>query len=178
MTKHKEQIILSSERLYFRRHIMADMEVFCAMEQSPEMRRYVGGTSRTRGEAERRFNNNLQSVSDRLSVWATILKSENKYIGRCGLYPHFNPNGEPIKNEATLALYIAHKYWGNGFATEAGQAFIQFGFNELKLKRIVATVEVGNDVSEHIIKKLGFSLVRIEGGLRSFYHFEINNYNS
>ncbi len=173
MEPEKEQIILTSERLLFRQHIMADIDAFCAMEQDPEVRRYVGGKPRTREEAERRFMNSLQPVTDRLSIWATILKSEDKYIGRCGLYPHFNPDGEPIKGEATLAFFIDPKFWGNGFATEAGRAFIQFGINELKVKRIVAVVEIGNEASAHVIRKLGFSLVHTENGPRSFYHFEL-----
>lgn len=176
MEPDKEQIILTSERLLFRQHTMADMEAFCAMEQDPEVRRYVGGNPRTREEAERRFiNGPLQAVNDRMAVWAAILKSENKYIGRCGVYPHYKPEGEIIKDEGTLGFYIAHEYWGNGFATEAGRAFIQFGFNELKLKCIVASVQIGNDASVHVIEKLGFTLAETEHGPRSFYHFVLGN---
>ncbi|MDN5289339.1 MAG: putative ribosomal N-acetyltransferase YdaF [Mucilaginibacter sp.] len=176
MEPGKEQIMLTTERLLFRQHTMADMDAFCAMEQDPEVRRYVGGKPRTREEAEHRFiNDPLQPIDDRMAVWATILKSENRYIGRSGVYPHYKPDGEIIKNEGALSFYIAHEYWGNGFATEAGRAFIQFAFNQLKLKRIVAVVEVGNDASVHIIKKLGFTLVETECGPRSFYHFVLKN---
>jgi len=171
-----EQITLTTERLLFRQHNMADLDAFCAMELDPEVRRYVGGKPRTREEAERRFiNGPLQPVNDRMAVWATILKSKNKYIGRCGVYPHYKPDGEIIKDEGTLGFYIAHEYWGNGFATEAGRAFIQFGFNELKLKRIAASVQVGNDASVHVIEKLGFTLAETEHGHRSFYHFMLEN---
>jgi ribosomal-protein-alanine N-acetyltransferase len=30
-----------------------------------------------------------------------------------------------------LAFYLARAYWGRGLATEAGRAFVNFGFNEL-----------------------------------------------
>ncbi|WP_183572453.1 GNAT family N-acetyltransferase [Mucilaginibacter sp. X5P1] len=167
-------IILVSERLIFRQHIMADMDAYCDMEQDPDVRKFVGGYARSREDAESRFlNGAFQPVNDRLAMWATILKSENKYIGRCGLYPHFNVDGNPIKDEATLAFYIARGYWGRGFATEAGQAFIRFGFDVLKVKRIVATIQVGNDPSVHVIKKLGFMLCHTESGPRSFYHLEL-----
>jgi ribosomal-protein-alanine N-acetyltransferase len=110
-----------------------------------------------------------------MAYWATILKKENTYIGRCGLVPHFDPDNEPIPGEAALGYYIAPKYWGQGFAMEAGKAFIHFGFNELALRLIVATIEKGNDASEHIIKKLGFSLTYTEEGKRTFYHFTLQN---
>src|ERR1700760_3627914 len=116
MEPGKEQIILTSERLLFRRHVLADMDAFCAMEMDPEVRKYVGGRPRTHEEAEQRFMNNLQPASNNLSMWATVLKSENKYIGRCGVYPHFDTVGKPIKDEAALGLYIDSNYWRNGFA--------------------------------------------------------------
>jgi RimJ/RimL family protein N-acetyltransferase len=177
MEPGKEQIIFTSERLLFRQHMMADMDAFCAMEQGPEVRRYVGGKPRTRKEAESRFvNGPLQPVNDRMAVRAIILKSENKHIGRCGVYPHYKPDGEIIKDVGTLGFYIAHEYWGKGYATEAGRAFMHFGFNELKLKRIVATVEVGNAASVRVIEKLGFTLVETEhGSHRSFHHFMLEN---
>lgn len=134
------------------------------------VRRYVGGYPRSREEAEKRFPKDQEMVMDSLGVWATVLKTENRYIGRCGLYPHFNAAGAPIPGEAALGLYIAHPYWGQGFATEAGRAFIDFGFNDLALTRIVATVMEGNDASFHVLQKLGFATASIEPGVRTFHH--------
>jgi [ribosomal protein S5]-alanine N-acetyltransferase len=59
---------------------------------------------------------------------------------------------------------------GRGFATEAGRAFIDFGFNELGIHRIVTAVMEGNDASLHVLQKLGFTTVRIEKGPRTFHH--------
>jgi len=36
-------IILESERLLFRNHKRGDLEIYCAIEADPELRRYVGG---------------------------------------------------------------------------------------------------------------------------------------
>jgi [ribosomal protein S5]-alanine N-acetyltransferase len=165
-----------SERLLFRPHLITDLDDFCAMEMDINVRRYVGGYPRSREEAEKRFpKNQLQEeATNPLGVWATVLKAENKYIGRCGIYPHFSPDGVPIPGEASLGLYIAHPYWGRGFATEAGRAFIDFGFNDLALIRIVTTVMEGNDASLHVLKKLGFTTTSIEPGVRTFHHLALN----
>src|SRR5882757_7766838 len=164
------QIILESERLLFRPHLITDLDDYCTMEMDINVRRYVGGYPRSRENAEQRFpKNQLQKmVTDRLALWATVIKAENIYIGRCGLAPHINPDGEPIPGEAALGFYITPKYWGHGFATEAGQAFINFGFNELMLICIVASVEEGNDASLRVLQKLGFTIVSIEKGARTF----------
>ena len=165
-------IILETERLYFRQHVLADLDAFCAMEADADFRRYVGGAPRPREQAEQRFMNSLKPVTDNLTMWATVYKPENKYIGRCGIYPHFNSDGRPIPGEAALGLYIDKAYWGRGLATEAGLAFIDFGFNSLKINRIVTAIDTRNDASVHVIEKLGFKLDRIEeGNLRSFHHY-------
>jgi len=165
-------IILETDRLLFRRHEPADIDAYCAMEMDADVRRYVGGKPRTREEAEKRFVDTLQPVTNRLRMWATVLKPDDKYIGRCGIYSHFNADGQAIPGEASLGLYLASEYWGKGFATEAGKAFIQFGFDELGLERIVTMIDSRNAVSVRVIEKLGFELVREEKGeQRSFYHY-------
>jgi RimJ/RimL family protein N-acetyltransferase len=167
-------IILESERLLFREHELADLDVYCALEADPEVRRFVGGAPRTRDEAERKFReSHLKRAASRLALRATIFKQEGRYIGYCGLYPSFNSAGV-IEEEATLGLYLDREYWGRGLATEAGQAFINFGFHELHLARIVAVVEAANTASLRVMKKLGFAFVGTEqAGTRSFQKFEL-----
>jgi len=170
------EIILETDRLLFRQHVIADIDAYCAMEADPDFRRYVGGKPRTREEAEKRFMLSLEPATNRLSMWATVFKQDGRYIGRCGVYPHFGHDGKPVPGEASLGLYIAKEYWGRGFATEAGKAFVRFGFDKLKLKRIVTVIDARNDVSVHVIEKLGFELVKSEtGGPRSFYHYSLGN---
>jgi hypothetical protein len=45
------------------------------------------------------------------------------------------------KEEGVLGFYLARPYWGRGIATEAGRAFIDFGFEELGMTQIIASVE-------------------------------------
>jgi len=134
------------------------------------VRRYVGGAPRPRDAADRKFQAGLRRPeSERPVDVATIYKPEGRYIGRCGVYPHFGTPGE-----GSLGFYLARAYWGRGLATEAGRTFVSFGFNELSLSRIVTAVEIGNDASVRVLEKLGFALVRTEPGeYRSFYHFEL-----
>lgn len=169
-------MILESARLLFRQHEQGDLEAYCAMEMDPEVRRYVGGSPRSREDAERRFREGaLQPAFDRLSVWASILKSSGSYVGRCGLYPHFDSNGARIAGEAAISFYLARAYWGRGLASEAAAAFVEFGWEQLRLVRIVATVQVGNAASIRILERLGFELRATEVGTRTFLKFILLN---
>ncbi len=174
---YNTSIILETKRLIFRQHTVADLEAYCAMEADPGFRRYIGGRPRTREEAERKFMEGaIKHAVNLLSMWATILKPARQYIGRCGIYPRFKPDGGVFEGEAALGLYIATEYSGRGFATEAGHAFVKLGFDELKLKRIVTAIDTRNNVSVHVIEKFGFELESTEiGELRSFYHFALRN---
>ena len=102
------------------------------MEMDIDVRRYVGGQPRSREDAERRFMGTLEPIKDSLRLWATVLKESGQYVGRCGIYPHFYNDGTTVPGEGTLAFYIAKPYWNNGYATEAGRAFIEFGFKEFR----------------------------------------------
>jgi ribosomal-protein-alanine N-acetyltransferase len=129
-----------------------------------------------REEVERSFRQVLLAPKPgRLRLWATVFKPEGRYIGRCGVYPHIEDAG-PIPGEGVLAFYLARDYWGQGLATEAGRAFIEFGFGELGLARIVAGANVKNVASNRVLQKLGFVWVRSgEGGGSSYHDYELRN---
>jgi [ribosomal protein S5]-alanine N-acetyltransferase len=101
---------------------------------------------------------------------ATVFKPETRYIGFCGLH-----RGWGGQDEAVLAFYIAKSYWGRGLATEAGRAFIDHGFNQLCLDRLIAKTEVGHAASIRVLEKLAFRQTGIEPGARTFINFELAN---
>jgi len=68
---------------------------------------------------------------------------------------------DPIKAE--IGYVLGKKYWGKGYAIEAGKLIIDYGFKKLKLKRIWARVAHPNKASLKLLKKLGF---KHEGVLR------------
>jgi ribosomal-protein-alanine N-acetyltransferase len=171
---NKTFVLPETERLLFRRHLPGDLDAYCEMEADPDFRRFVGGYPRSRQDAEKRFLPALKPVSNGLAMWAAVYKPENKYVGHFGIYPSFNSESQPIPGEAALGLYLDKAYWGRGLATEAGRAFIDYGFNQLNIKKIVTMIQVGNDASISVITKLGFTLERFEeGNPRSFYHYEL-----
>lgn len=82
-------------------------------------------------------------------IFAIRLKSNSKLIGGIdlGINRRFN--------KAELGYWIDIKYWNNGFASEAAKAIIEFGFENLKLKRIFASHFDYNPSSGNVMKKIG-----------------------
>jgi ribosomal-protein-alanine N-acetyltransferase len=52
---------------------------------------------------------------------------------------------------------LVRPYWGNGYATEAAQASLQYGFEHVKLEHIIALVHPENLASQRVIDKCGMS---------------------
>jgi RimJ/RimL family protein N-acetyltransferase len=69
----------------------------------------------------------------------------------------------PRDRRAELGYWLAVPAWGQGLATEAVRALVDYGFRELGLARIHAQVIDGNAASTRVLEKLG--MVR-EGVLR------------
>src|ERR1700693_4171100 len=99
-----------------------------------------------------------------------LFKDEGRYIGCCGLRAAEG-------NAAHLGYYFARPYWRRGFASEACKAFIDAAFTRLGLTRLLADVEEGNLVSEHILGKFGFKGVgreEIPGSGRVLLFYELS----
>ena len=105
---------------------------------------------------------------------AIVLRSTGQLIGACGYVPCLNAfeqlpgflshGGSPGRNlystEFGLFYAITSAHQRQGFATEAGQALIDYAFRELSLNRIVATTDYGNDASIGVMRKLGMRIER------------------
>ncbi|MDG1476406.1 MAG: GNAT family N-acetyltransferase [Vicingaceae bacterium] len=81
--------------------------------------------------------------------WATFLKDGMQFIGWSGLayLPEFD--------EIDIGYRFLPKYWGKGYATEASQAILEYGFDKLELRRIIAIAMKENIASTRVMEKIG-----------------------
>lgn len=70
---------------------------------------------------------------------------------------------DKMNNKGELGYWIGRAYWGNGFATEAVNEVIDFGFNQLNLNKIWAAAISRNVASKIVLEKAG---LQKEGTLR------------
>jgi ribosomal-protein-alanine N-acetyltransferase len=165
-------VYLETERLLFRDHEPPDLEAYCAIESDPVYR--APQLVHPRVELERSFREWMHPKP--MGLRATVLKSTNSYIGRCGLYPLRDDDNTVVEGEAQIAFYIGREYWGRGLATEAARAFVQHGFEQLNLKRIQAGINANNAASLRVVEKLGFRWTRSgEGSGNRWHEFELLN---
>ena len=81
--------------------------------------------------------------------WALEEKIGGKMIGRCQLDRY-----DPDDARAEISYALHQRYWGNGYMSEATKRVARYGFEDLKLNRISATVLPDNAASIRILEKL------------------------
>lgn len=91
-------------------------------------------------------------------TWLMELKENRKVIGEIVLYDF------QLDLQADIGYRLNKNYWGHGYATEAGQAIVNFAFETLKLERLQIRCFTTNPASARIAEKLGF---RQEGHIRN-----------
>ena len=82
--------------------------------------------------------------------WKVIESSSGEIIGSCGLA---RPEGLA---EVELGYIIRRASWGKGFATEAAEACMHHGFNNLGFHEIIAMTGPENTPSRRVLEKIGF----------------------
>jgi RimJ/RimL family protein N-acetyltransferase len=90
--------------------------------------------------------------------WGLTQKGQEGVIGTCGFTRW---NRESVW--AMVGYDLAQSFWGQGLITEALRSVLHFGFEEMLVRRIEATIIAGNLASIRVLQKLGFQQ---EGVLR------------
>jgi ribosomal-protein-alanine N-acetyltransferase len=90
-------------------------------------------------------------AKNRFGRWAVKLKKNGRIIGDVGIML------AEIDGHAERDLgYIVYKdFWNNGYATEAALACVEYAFNSLGIKRLVAIMSHDNIASARVAEKTG-----------------------
>lgn len=146
---------LRSERLLLRQWQERDLEPFAELNADAEVMRYFP-TTLAREESDVLATAIRRGIEKQgWGLWAVEVIDGASFIGFVGLNEpsfeaHFTPTVE-------VGWRLAREHWGRGYATEAGQAAIEFGFGELALNQIVAMIGTGNSRSKRVAERLGMT---------------------
>ena len=84
-------------------------------------------------------------------LFAIRFKKTQALIGGIGLTLDME------NNRAELGYWLAEKFWSKGFTTEAVQTILKFGFEQLKLNKVVAVYLTTNQASGKVMIKNGMT---------------------
>ena len=113
------------------------------------MTRFVSGTP-TRADAWRSIAVEIGHWTLRgYGRWYVTRKVDGSFIGRVGL---LYPDGWP---DIELAWCLTPSAWGQGFATEAARAAMDYAFNTLGFERLTSNIDPENMPSQRVAQRLG-----------------------
>lgn len=146
-----ERMRIETERLILRPiDAERDFEAWACCMADAETMRFIGGSVLSRPLAWR----NMAAVMGHWQIrgygfFSVERKDTGEWIGRVGPW---NPEGWP---EPEVGWAISREYWGQGFATEAARASVDFAFDTLGWKRVIHVILDGNDRSVAVAERVG-----------------------
>ncbi len=141
-----------TDRLILRRWREADREPFAALNADPAVTEYLQGQMSR--EASDAFVDRIEEQWDRAGwgLWAVEVAGVSRFIGYVGLWPADYVFGSPM---VEVGWRLAHRYWGNGYATEAAREALRFGFEDVGLEEIVSFTVPQNVRSRRVMERIG-----------------------
>lgn len=149
--------LLETERLIVKLTSLDNFETIYRLHSDPEVMRYVGQGAKTRDESRESIEKIIRHQEKHgFSFGDVYEKGTDLYVGRAGLiYLEMNDSQPDIE-----VGYVLHQaFWGKGYATELAKGFLEWGFKQLSVDKLVAVIRPQNDPSRHVLEKCGMRYV-------------------
>ncbi|MFB6722143.1 GNAT family N-acetyltransferase [Kribbella sp. NPDC056345] len=144
---------LTTDRLLLRQWRDADREPFAALNADPVVMEHFPRPV-TREESDALIDRASASISGQgWGLWAVEVRETGEFIGFTGLaVPRFEAAFLP---GVEIGWRLAKGAWGNGYATEAALAALDFGFGPVGLSEILSFTATTNVPSQRVMQKIG-----------------------
>jgi RimJ/RimL family protein N-acetyltransferase len=141
---------IKTERLKLRAFENSDLEPYADMYADDMFVRYLSGATRTKNETWE----NMATILGHWSllgygIWAVERQGTGELVGRAGL---LNLPGWP---DVEICWALSPKFWGNGYATEAAKASMNWAFRDAGMHRLISLIHPENRRSEAVALRLG-----------------------
>jgi len=156
---------IETERFLLRTYTADDLKTLYILITDPDLTRFFPKDYSIKKEEV------LASLPRRMEKWrkhgfgqlGVFEKESRNFIGYCGL--------KYLENTPDVEIYYGFykDFWGKGIATEAAKAVLRFGFEEVKLERIVGVTNPENIASQKVLLKLGLEQ---EKEMKRFYNVD------
>jgi [ribosomal protein S5]-alanine N-acetyltransferase len=150
------EMILETERLMMRSWRESDVDCYMTLARDVGYNCFALPGSflvNTVEEAKAKIHQRMALFDEqKLGKFPVFLRGTGGFIGTCGIEP-YQLDG---RSEAELGYRLCLNYWGKGYAAEVARAVLRYGFEGLKLKKILGFALPQNRPSLKVLEKLGF----------------------
>lgn len=149
---------IETKRLILRELLFSDAEAMFKMDTNPNVHTYLGNNPVQSIDDVHDYISSIrtQYVVNKIGRFAVVKKDTNEVIGWAGLKFVTEPENELV-NFFDLGYRLQEEHWGNGYAKEAAEAWLNYGFNKMKKHCIYASAHLENRNSKRILEKIGMT---------------------
>lgn len=151
-------IIVETERLRLRRFTLDDAEFVLGLLNEPSFHRYIGDKGvRTLDDARDYLRSGPLASYETYGygLFLTSLKDGDVPIGMCGVLQRDN------LDHPDVGFAFKPDFWGQGYATEAAAAVMEWGRREKGLEKIIAVTMQENQASAAVLERVGLRFERL-----------------
>ncbi|HMS43328.1 MAG TPA: GNAT family N-acetyltransferase [Pyrinomonadaceae bacterium] len=150
---------METERLFFKLYGTENKADFINLTTDETIMKHVDLGVLTLEKAEELWKKLIEEfyTSGKNTIYAVFAKDDKRYLGHAAIRPR------PTKTEDWEISYMLRtEEWGKGFATEIAKRLIRFGFEELNLTEVFATIDDANLNSMKVVEKAGMIFLHRE----------------
>lgn len=147
--------MIRTSRLLLREWRDEDLPAFAAMNRDVEVMRHLPKPLSVAESGELASRLRSDFTQHGFGRWAVEIPDVLPFAGFVGLaVPAFDAPFTPC---VEIGWRLARSCWNQGYATEAAQAVVAFGFEALRLPEIVSFTVPHNTASRRVMEKLGMT---------------------
>lgn len=166
---HSDHIFIETPRLFIKAPSFEDFDAICELNANPEVMRYIEvcrPVSKVREFLEKAIHH---FEKHGFSFGTVFEKASNRIIGQAGILYLAYDDTQP---DVEIGYRLHPDYWKKGYATELARALIQWGFNHLTTKKLIAVIQPGNFASRRVLERVGMHYV----GMINAYNTSVAKY--
>lgn len=154
MTSWDGTVVLTTPRLRLRTYRRSDLPRFAALNADPEVMKTLGGVALTRQHSDEIAAWAQQCfATEGVGLLAVERREDGAFLGMCGLH-----HQQAYPDDLEIAWRLAREHWGRGYATEAARAWLDHGFEDLGMPRVISITDRPNLRSLAVMRRLGMTL--------------------
>ncbi|VXB98224.1 Acetyltransferase family protein [Arthrobacter sp. 9AX] len=157
---------IRTERLILRRFEGSDLDAYHAYHSLPQTARFLPGPAKTYTQSMERVGKYANFAFEKEGDWVALAIEDP---ARPGLQGEVVLKWLPGRGQGEIGWTLAPAARGKGYATEAADAVLKLGFEELGMHRIEARLDELNTASAELCRRLG---MRQEGRHVDKWHYK------
>jgi RimJ/RimL family protein N-acetyltransferase len=130
------------------------------LDSDPEVMRYLSRRASSREEVEASHARRMTAAEkvDGLGFWIGLVDDE--FVGWWTLQPAHGPDQPNDPGVADLGYRLLQRQWRKGLASAGARELVRYGFDDVRLDRIIAQTLGVNAASRGVMERVGLTYVR------------------